>query len=79
MPVADIGTARDLVYAVFKTAWATLGTPPQVVYDDQEIAAPEQGSYAEVSILHKTGAQVAVGACGGTRWRSQASLIVDLL
>lgn len=76
--VADITSARDLVYAVLDAAWKAQSSPPLMIYDDQELAAPGQGPYAEARITHITGAQSSMGEPGHKRWSSEARLIVDI-
>jgi hypothetical protein len=78
MPVTDRAEAKDLVFGVLKDAWATITSPPPMIYQDQREERPEAGPYAEAEIQHQDGFNAAIGDGGRKRVRAVARLVVSV-
>lgn len=71
MPYADVGSARDAILGMFKTAWEGQGgTIPPVAYDDVPFDIPASGSaWIRLQIKHNLSKQATLGGVGGRRFR----------
>jgi hypothetical protein len=79
-------TARNEVFALFRTAWNSRaggvvgGSVPTVIWQGDEIAAPptEKYAYATISVLHAAGGQSSLSnAVGSNLWTNTGVVITQ--
>lgn len=68
MPIADIATARDAIYEVFRAAWAASAyTAVPVFWPDVRKDFPTTGSWVRVHLQHNGERQRTIGGAVGNR------------
>jgi hypothetical protein len=83
VPIATITEGRDEIFAMFATAWATLGTPPPIIYPDKPNSLPDTGPYVKLNIQHVPSGQRTLGGKpsqggGGRRFRRVGIFTVQI-
>lgn len=79
MPLDTRTEARDEILTLFKDAWDTLGSAPQVIYDDSPADLPDDASYVRITVQHTASSQVTLGgkvSLGGAGRRFRRTGIV---
>lgn len=81
MPVADIGTAREAIYAHFKAGWdAGPSSSTLVLYESvaNERKPDSDTPHLKVMVRHNAGLQATLGEVGNRRFEHQGTVRVEV-
>lgn len=81
MPIADIGTAREAIYAHFKAGWdAGSAASTLVLYESvaNNRKPDKDDPYLKIMVRHNTGLQATLGTENNRRFEHQGTVRVEV-